>query len=304
MAVLASLAAAAPPTQALGPDAQLTIRHGDGRVGAYISKPRGFETATYWIEGPTGLILIDTQFLLSAAEEAIDWAEKTTGKKAVLAIVLHANPDKFNGTEVFKKHGIRVVTSEPVRALIPAVHELRHRWFYDRFQPDYPDQATLPDSFGRETTELTAGGVTVKAHVMGAGCSEAHVVVQFEDHLFVGDLVSNHNHSWLEIGKTDEWRKRIGELKALQPEYVHPGRGPAGGAELLDRQEAYLKNVWELVAAEGPTLPIDDRAEKAFEKIRARLNELFPGYDYERFVEIGLPAVWERQARIKAAGSK
>lgn len=37
--------------------------YGDPRVGTYISSTWGFSTASYWIEGPTGLVLIDTQFL-------------------------------------------------------------------------------------------------------------------------------------------------------------------------------------------------------------------------------------------------
>ncbi len=32
-------------------------------VGVFTSKPFVFETHSYWIEGPTGVVLIDTQFL-------------------------------------------------------------------------------------------------------------------------------------------------------------------------------------------------------------------------------------------------
>src|SRR5688572_3365013 len=86
----------------------------DARVGTYVSSGWGFHTSSYWIEGPDGLIIIDTQFLPSAAEELINWAEAATGKKVKLAIALHANPDKFNGTAVMQKRGIRVVTSQQV----------------------------------------------------------------------------------------------------------------------------------------------------------------------------------------------
>src|SRR4051794_19263888 len=98
--------------------AELVLKNGDNRIGTYVSSEKGFETSSYWIEGPTGLIFIDTQFLLSAGEEALNWAEKVTGKKAQLAIVLHPNPDKFNGTSSYQKRGIRVVTSEQVLKLI------------------------------------------------------------------------------------------------------------------------------------------------------------------------------------------
>lgn len=279
--------------------AQVTLTsHADARVGTYVSSPWGFSTSSYWIEGPEGLILIDTQFLPSAAEEFVNWAEQVTGKKALLAIVLHANPDKFNGTEVLRKRGIRVVTSEQVRALIPHVHEIRTKAFYDRYKPDYPTEVPLPDSFGAATTELSAGGVTVKAHVMGPGCSEAHVVVEYEGHLFAGDLIANDAHSWLEIGKTDEWLKRLDEMKALKPKWVHPGRGPSGPAGLLDMERAYLERAIAEVAAEKPQGKPDD---EAIERIRSRIMAAYPGYRLDVFLYIGLPAEWARQARAAGA---
>lgn len=282
--------------------AQVTLTsEGDPRVGTYVSSPWGFSTSSYWIEGPEGLILIDTQFLPSEAEEFVNWAEQVTGKKALLAIVLHPNPDKFNGTNVLRKRGIRVVTSEQVRALIPHVHEIRTASFYERYKPDYPTEVPLPDSFGPATTELSAGGVTVKAHVMGPGCSEAHVVVEYDGHLFPGDLVANNAHSWLEIGKTDEWLKRIDEMKALKPKWVHPGRGPSGSAGLLDAEHAYLERVISEVAAEKPQGAPD---AAALERIRSRILAAYPGMRFDVFLGIGLPAEWERQARASGAAAK
>lgn len=291
---IASAAACATPAETARPDGALVLHaKADARVGTYVSSPWGFSTSSYWIEGPDGLILIDTQFLPSAAAEFVDFAERTTGKKAKLAIVLHPNPDKFNGTGVLQRRGIRVVTSEQVLAHIPAIHEKRTRAFYDRYKPDYPAQLLLPDSFGAVTTELSAGGVTVKAHVMGAGCSEAHVVVEFERHLFPGDMVASGAHSWLEIGRTDEWLKRVDELSALKPRWVHPGRGPTGGPELLAGQAHYLKTVAALVAEAKPTDPPD---AAAMERTKAKIRETFPGLAFPVFLEIGLPAEWRRQA--------
>ncbi len=288
-------------------DAQVVLHHadefyGDGRVGAYVSTAWGFSTSTYWIEGPTGLILIDTQFLPSAAAEAVTWAEQVTGKKVKLAVVLHANPDKFNGTATLKKRGIKVVTSEQVRALIPGVHAIRLKAFYDRYQPDYPQEFTLPDSFGDKTTELAAGGVTIKAHVLGAGCSDAHVAVEFEGHLFVGDLVGSGAHSWLELGHTDEWLKRLDELKALKPEFVHPGRGPSGDARLLLQEENYLKFVIAAVAAEKPTAQAATNGQlaPALARVRTKIDERFVGYRFGVFLDIGLPAEWRRQVQALA----
>lgn len=276
---------------------QVTVSSGDGWLGKYVSSWKGFRTNSYWIEGPTGLILIDTQFLLSAGLEAVELAEKITGKKVVAAIVLHANPDKFNGAAALQQRGVEVLTSEQIVALIPAVHELRHGWFYERYKPDYPDQAPTLRSFGAATTELELAGLKVKAHVLGPGCSEAHVVLEYAEHVFVGDLVAGMGHAWLELGRIDEWLARLAEVQALAPRQVHPGRGPSGGPELLARQKSYLETVLALVEQEKPRASTTaDEKTAALARVQERLFAAYPGYPLERFVEIGLPAVWDRLA--------
>lgn len=270
----------------------------DGAIGTYVSTPWGFSTSSYVLEGPTGLVAIDTQFLPSAAEEMIRMAEGATKKKFVLAIVLHANPDKFNGTSVFQKHGVKVVTSSQIKALMPAIHEKRVKAFYDRYKPDYPSELPAPDVFGDKTTELEAGGVKVKLHVMGPGCSEAHVVAESSGAIFAGDLVASKTHSWLEIGKTDEWLKRIAEMRALKPSRVYPGRGPGSAASLLDDEEAYLKKAIALVAAEKPNAKLPEaEQDAAIARAEKAIIGAYPDYGFPVFLKIGLPAEYERQAK-------
>lgn len=263
-------------------------------VTELTSSAWGFSTSSYWIEGPTGLVAIDTQFLPSEAERMIATAERRTGKKFELAIVLHANPDKFNGTATFQRHGVKVVTSKQVKDLLPSVHEKRLRAFYDRYQPDYPKDLPSPDVFGDKDTIVRAAGLELSLHTMGAGCSEAHVVVEWQKHVFVGDLVGNGVHSWLEIGKTDEWQKRLDEIAALGPVVVHPGRGKTGGPELVANEREYLNKVTKIVSDESPSMPID---EVRLERAKANIRSAYPDYGFPVFLEIGLPAEWERQAR-------
>jgi glyoxylase-like metal-dependent hydrolase (beta-lactamase superfamily II) len=298
---LAALAGCGSATRKLPEGAAITLAHADryahadAYVGVYTSSAWGFSTNTFWIEGPDGVVVVDTQFLPSATEEMIDWVERATGKSIVLAVVLHPNPDKFNGAATLQAHGIHVVTSEQVKALIPGVHEKRLRSFYSRYQPDYPKDAPVLDTFGPGTTSLTAAGLQLHAYVMGPGCSDAHVVLEWRGHLFTGDLVASQSHSWLELGHTQEWIQRLGELRAMHPLYVHPGRGPSGGPELIDGEEVYLRRVEAIVAAEKPAQPA--RPEDIQRVKRAVMAE-YPSYDYDVFLDIGLPAVWERQQRL------
>jgi hypothetical protein len=226
-------------------------------------------------------------------------AEQTLGKRVVLGVVLHANPDKFNGTATLQRHGARVVTSKQVTTLIPDVFRRRTEAFASRYAPDWPAQVPEPEIFGDTTTDMDAAGLHFRLHVLGPACSGAHVALEWDapngKHVFVGDSVASKNHSWLELGLVDEWLAQLDQLRALHPKFIHPGRGPSGGPELLDNETKYLKDVVALVDAEKPTLPMPDTAA---DHVKEQLAGKYPGYGYSVFLNIGVPAVWERRAKV------
>jgi glyoxylase-like metal-dependent hydrolase (beta-lactamase superfamily II) len=296
-AVAMAVACGGPPAPSVAASSASAVRHA-GSVGTFTSTPHTFSTNSFFIEGPGGLVLVDLQFTPSEAARFVDEAERATGKRATLAIVLHANPDKFNGTETLQKRGVRVVTSAQVNALVPDVFRRRTEAFSSRYAPDWPTRAPTPEVFGDKTTELDAAGTHLRLHVLGAGCSEAHVAVEWDGddgkHVFVGDLVASGFHSWLELGKTDAWLARLAELRALGPRFVHPGRGPSGGVELLDAEERYLRDVVRLVDDEKPVSPAPD---VALARVKEKLFALYPKHEFRVFLDIGLPAVWEARAK-------
>ena len=141
--------------------------------------------------------------------------------------------------------------------------------------------------------------MTVKARVLGTGCSAAHVAVEYGEHLFVGDLVGNGTHAWLEIGEAEAWIARLAELSSPPHRFVHPGRGKSGGPELLTWEHDYLRRVLAEVMQEDPVMP---PPAGALDRVKGRILEVYPGLAYDVFLELGLPAVWEKQARKRAAG--
>jgi glyoxylase-like metal-dependent hydrolase (beta-lactamase superfamily II) len=263
-------------------------------IGAYVSAPKAYSTVSYWLEGSDGLVLIDTQFLPSDALKFVDAAERATGKKVLLAIVLHPNPDKFNGVAAMQQRGIRVVTSAQVAREIPAVHRIRLGWFYDEFRPDYPKDAPAPTAFGDRTTQMQVAGMTLTMHVLGPGCSAAHVVVQSGDAIFVGDLVASGTHAWLELGLVDAWLTRLDEVRALRPARVYPGRGPAGGPETIEATDRYLRFVRESVVQAKPEGDLGTLRRWA---LSAAIEGAYPSLSYPLFMREGLPAVWRQMQK-------
>lgn len=258
-------------------------------IGRYESSPWGFNTNTWWVEGPEGVVLINTQFLPSATKEAIEIAESYTGKKVVLAFVLHANPDKFNGTGYLLSKGIRVVTSEQVRSRIPEVDKLRRTWFYDRYKPDYPEKLILPESLGSKNTTLKAAGLTFKVHTFGASVSKDHIVVEVGGHFFVGDILANKHHSWLELGLIDKWLSTLKRLESLRPTYLYPGRGYASSKELLNHQRNYLKTFQDIINKSKMKSEFNDERKN---EVVEKMKNLYPDYGNSYFLNLGVEPVW------------
>ncbi|MGH1344055.1 MAG: MBL fold metallo-hydrolase [Nannocystales bacterium] len=259
-------------------------------VGRYESTPWSFSTASYWVEGDEGVVVFDTQFLASEAESVLDAAEAVTGKPVVAAVVLHPNPDKFNGTSTFQARGVEVLTSTQVRAAIPAVHAQRLRAFGDRYAPDFPRIPAAPDAFGDTTTTLRRAGLELTLHVLGAGCGAHHVVVQWNNHAFVGDLVANGAHSWMELGMLDRWQARLGELEAMGIDFVHPGRGPSGGRGLVAEQSAYLREA----AARADAVANAGLGAAAAKTLEEQIIAAYPNHRFRAFVGIAAPELLAR----------
>ena len=275
-----------------------TASVGDARVGTYVSSAWGFSTNSHWIAGANSVVLIDTQFLPSAALQAVAAVERIEAKKVKNALVLHVNPDKFNGTPALQAAGIAVWTTAEVAAHIPAVHKLRSEWFAQRYAPDYPTTEPKPQLLPTDASTVTLGGIDLKIHRFGLACSKAHLVVEFERHVFVGDLVSPNNHAWLELGAIDPWIAVLQAIAALQPLHVHSGRGPSAGIEAITLQIEYLRTIKQLVLAEKPRKPDQ---ETAISRVKKQVLARYPTHDFEVFLNLGLPQVWNRLAASAAA---
>lgn len=263
------------------------------KVGSYTSPPLSFSTVSYWIEGPQSSVLIDTQFLPKEGLEAMRKAERISRKKVRHALVLHSNPDKFNGTYALQQNGVQVMTSAQVADLIPAVHRIRVEWFADDYKPDYPLKPANPNRFGDRTQDVEWAGLKIRLHVLGRGCSAAHVVAQVGDAVFVGDLINPDNHAWLELGLIDEWLQRLDEIRAMKPVRVFPGRGKPGGSELIEKQAAYLRYVQQLVWAERPSGLLDQKTQA---KLSDVIEREYPTLGFRIFMRSALAAVWEKEA--------
>ncbi|MGH8595910.1 MAG: hypothetical protein ACREXT_04550 [Gammaproteobacteria bacterium] len=122
----------------------------------------------------------------------------------------------------------------------------------------------------------------------------AHIAVQLDAHLFVGDLLANKHHAWLERGAVDAWLETLAILQGLEPKYVYPGRGYAAGPTLLARQAEYLRRFDAEVKAAHPQEELADAQKKVLVKA---IERLYPDYRNAFFINLGVSALWDKYAR-------
>jgi glyoxylase-like metal-dependent hydrolase (beta-lactamase superfamily II) len=238
-------------------------------------------------------VLFGTQLVPSEAEAMLRESQSRTGRKALMAVVLAPTPEQFNGTAVLQKRGVKVYTSQQVAAAIPAAHAEAQRRLSAQFGKDYPAAEPKPVSYGDTSRQMLIGGVQFRLRTLGPGPGAAHVAVEYDGQLFVGDLVGGPMHPVLSGGSLDAWFKRLQELRSGKPRRVFPAHGEPGGMALIANQMLYIKQLMNFVAAEKPRLPAPSQA---LVRVKDKMLQAYPAHAAPEHLDALVAAEWQRQA--------
>jgi glyoxylase-like metal-dependent hydrolase (beta-lactamase superfamily II) len=261
-AVLASALLATLATGCVSPNPETPTSAGEGAIGTFTSDAAGFDTHSFYYDTGKEVVVFDAQFTPTLAKKVIDQIHGQTSSPITYLVVLHPNPDKFNGAPEFQKIGAKVVASQATTKAIPGVHAYKKYYFVNvakMFTDEtYPAEAKVDVTFqGHYSLPLSAGAVEL-SELSSAGVSSTQTVawVPSQKALFVGDLVHHEAHAWLEGGIVNGkatpdlpgWRKDLAELSAFEGATVFGGRGEAAPVEeAVPAQLAYLDGMEKLV---------------------------------------------------------
>lgn len=266
------------------------------RIGTYFSPDRKLSGNSYWVEGPDGLVLIDTQFHVQDTLELLQIAESITGKKVKMAIILQPTAQSFNGVAALVSRGIQVVSSSQVVDAIPRVDkESREKWQAD--YADYPAETVLPEARWDKTQEFDAVGLRFKAYVVRGVVSESHLLIGIEDSLFVGDIVMQGEHVAFSSVSLQRRLERIEEIrKFVNPIVIYPGKGYAmGGDDLLKQQQDYLEN-FDKVISEYYTGGKISQAD--VRDIIRKIKQQYPRFKNTHLLEKSVISAWDAKRQL------
>jgi glyoxylase-like metal-dependent hydrolase (beta-lactamase superfamily II) len=291
----------------------------DVALETFTSDSAGFDTHTYWLDTGREVVVFDAQFTPAAAEAMLAAIRKKTRSPIAWVVVTHPNPDKFNGAEVFRRAGAKVVASKRTAAALPGVHAYKKAYFTQVArtftEETYPALATIDVTF-EGSLRLPTTGVTVELHELSnAGVSSTQTVVHVPEAkaLVVGDLVHGRAHAWLEGGIVDgaprpdlaSWKRALAELGRFGDAKVYGGRGEALPLDVATKEQiAYLDAADTIVSAyvselgaRRPELS-DPKASLAHWKaLSVKLSERFPSYALPYMVEYGVYGLALSKAR-------
>ena len=262
-------------------------------IHPYTAAPDKFFVNSFIVEGETGLVLIDTQFLLSSARDVADRIT-ALGKPLDAVIITHPHPDHFNGLPtILDAFGpVPVYANRPTIETIAATQADKRAAWTPIYGDDYPLTDAFPDhALGSDET-LTLAGIEFRLIDLGPGeCADNSVIhLPGADALITSDLVYSGCHPWMAEHRIDQWLAQLDRVGAAFPTVttVYPGHGAAGGRELLDAQRAYLDDFRDLVASHARAGALDEPAMAA---IRAATINGRDGWPLDMLIEMNAAAL-------------
>jgi len=231
------------------------IDTGTVKLHRFASSHHAWNTNSYFLESPTGIVLIDAQLLKSDASMLAGMI-KSTGKPLSGVIVTHPHLDHFGGLPELKAQ----LGKFPVFAAKGTADEMQ------KAHSQMLRFSKMPNRFGEALDErfdgtvtivankqvLTLAGIDLTIHDLGPGEAVNNIIVYQKDLdlVFAGDTFYPHAHYYIGEGHLDGARNHLnfilenfGAETAVLGGHNNPAR-----AKQASEQIAYINYVEKLTS--------------------------------------------------------
>lgn len=291
-----------------------------GDLYTFTSDESGFKTHSIFYDDGEEVIVVDAQFLPSIADELIDTVQEKTDSPITKVIVTHPNPDKFNGLSRFKELGAQIISSEATADDLPMVQAYKRNFWVNVAgaikAEDYPELTEIDVTYSAKKILFTEAGEPITLiQLPGDAMSSDHTVVLFNEKeaLFVGDLIHNGTHAWLEgplhngtpQPNISAWIKTLEQLSDIDARRVLGGRGNWGDLQKsIDEQILYLQRVDKIVdeyVRSNDELPKElestEMTQKHYSSVTDQIEKAFPSYKMPSMVQYSIYALLNQRSK-------
>lgn len=230
--------------------------------GRFVELPRDHVYA-FVVELEKSVVVVDSTLALSSSQELRTLAE-TFNKPIDSVIMTHGHPDHYSGLDTFKdlpilgsKGCLKFAHEEDIRKAPTATYLLGNDW---------PAIRTFPNEIISDTYTKIFDGVQFSFQDFGPGESDSDGIWSFKadgiEHVFVGDLISNHTHNFFMDGHTNEWLKILDYIIKTYNHHTrfYYGHGePTIGTDLALWTKGYIMTFIDAVKKlQNPKFPLSE----------------------------------------------
>jgi glyoxylase-like metal-dependent hydrolase (beta-lactamase superfamily II) len=260
--------------------------------------------------GDDSVLIVDTTATPAMAQDLIAKIRSVTDKPIKHVVLSHYHAVRVLGASAYAAEGAQnVIASRGTYEMIVERGEADMKSEIERFPRLFAGAETVPGLtwptlvFEREIT-LFLGKVEVKIMHLGAGHTKGDTVVWLPSQkvLFSGDLVEYDAACYCGDAQLEAWPATLDALRALGPEKLVPGRGPAliGASEVargLDYTRDFVTTLYAQ-AKEAVARKLDLKAAMALtrEAMDPKFSQVFI---YEHCLPFDVSRAFDEASGIK-----
>ena len=205
------------------------------------------------IEMKDGLVVIDANFPSGARAVMAD-IKKVSTKPVKYVFDTHHHGDHAYGNAVWTKIGAITLAYQGVANEMKRYEPARWQGT-DRADVKELNLATAEppkQTFTKSPFILEDETRRIEFHFFGWAHTrgDGFAWLPKEKVLASGDAATNGPYNFMADGNIGNWPKVIASAQKLNPQYVLPGHGPRGGAEILKGQRLFFEDLLKTVGAE------------------------------------------------------
>jgi glyoxylase-like metal-dependent hydrolase (beta-lactamase superfamily II) len=269
---------------------------GEYQVHTITSGQETFFTNAFVIETKKSLVVVDTMMTVSDARAVRKFIDKLN-KPLNTILVTHGHPDHYNGVGeiIAGLNNVSVITIAGVDEDIRRTDDAKEIKWKPHFGDDWPAVRVFPNKIVESGFSLKIDEIPFQVYELGPGESNCDIywIVGLKKQItFVGDVIFNGTHSYMNDGHSGKWLRSLDILEKglCGIDVLYTGHGPHGEpTPLIDFQRSYLRFYRKLLTR---LLNGDETLSESSRKVFINtVKEKYPGFKLDVFIDAGIDSV-------------